>query len=89
MITVDGSRTRLTTRQLWVLLAVARGRVDRDPMYGGICTLDGHSVSWTMTVLAVRGLIAFDPILPSPPQLTRRGDAVLGTLTPPLRSAGS
>ena len=86
MMTEDRT-VRLTTRQLWVLLAVARGRVDRDPMYGGICMLEGHSVSWTATVLAVRGLVAFDPMLPTRPRLTKRGDAVLRSATSPLRSA--
>jgi hypothetical protein len=80
VITVARSRIRLSTRQLWVLWAVARQQVVRNPMYGGLCTLDGSSVSWTVTVLALRGLIAFEPVPLSQPHLTRRGHGVLGAL---------
>lgn len=64
---------RLSTRELWVLRAVATGQVDRDPRYGGLCTLDGRSVGWTVVVLALRGLIGFDIDAFSRPHLTRRG----------------
>lgn len=70
---------QLTTRQLWVLQAVAAGRVDHDPLYGDLAThiLDGHSVSGTIFGLALRGLVACDPLLPSAPHLTRRGHTTL------------
>ena len=64
---------RLSTRELWVLRAVATGRVDRESRYGGLCTLDGRAVGWTVVVLALRGLIAFDIDAFSRPHLTRRG----------------
>ena len=67
----------VSTRQLWVLQAVATGRIDRDPWYGGLCTLEGRSVWWTMVVLALRGLIVFDVAALGPPHLTRRGQARL------------
>lgn len=66
---------RLSTRQLWVLHGVAAGRVDRSVVYGDLSPhiLDGRSVSRTISGLALRGLVAFDPMLPSPAHLTRRG----------------
>jgi hypothetical protein len=66
---------RLTTKQIWVLLAVAHGRVRRLPEFGELSVheLDGRSVSWTITALAVRRLVMIDPTQPGPPQLTRRG----------------
>jgi hypothetical protein len=39
--------------------------------------LDGRSVSWTVTTLAVRGLVLIDPTCPGPPQLSRRGQLIL------------
>lgn len=67
----------LSTRQHWVLLAVADRRIDRDPRYGGLCTVDGHCVSWAVASLALRGLVAFDPLLSGLPRLTRRGQAIV------------
>jgi len=89
VITVDGSRCSLSTRQLWVLWAIACQQVERNPMYGGLCTLDGSSVGWTVTVLALRGLIAFEPVPLSRPHLTRRGHAVLCALAPDARPVAS
>jgi hypothetical protein len=68
---------RLSTRQLWVLRAVAAGRIDRDSRYCGLCTLDGRSVWWTVVVLALRGLVAFDLDPLRSPYLTRRGQTRL------------
>ena len=64
---------RPSTRELWVLRAVASGLVDRDLRHGGLCTLDGRAVGWTVAALALRGLIAFDIDAFSRPHLTRRG----------------
>jgi len=71
---------RLTTRQVWVLQAVARGQIEHDPLHGDLaaCTLNGASVNWTLTGLAFRGLIAFDPWTPGPPRLTSPGADALG-----------
>jgi hypothetical protein len=70
---------RLTTKQVWVLLAVAHGRVRRLIEFGELAVheLDGRSVSWTVTTLAVRGLVLIDPTCPGPPQLSRRGQLIL------------
>ena len=69
------SAPRLSTRQLWVLHAVARHRIDYELLYGDLSayTLDGRTVSWTLTGLAVRGLVAFDPFTPGPPHITTLG----------------
>ncbi|HEY5978325.1 MAG TPA: hypothetical protein VIT41_01710 [Microlunatus sp.] len=72
-----GVGIRPSTRQLWVLRAVASGLVGRDPQYGGLCTLDGRAVGWTVAVLALRGLVAFDVDAFSRPHLTRRGQTRL------------
>jgi len=64
---------RLSTRELWVLRAVAAGQLDREPRNGGLCTLDGRAVGWTVAVLALRGLIAFEIDAFSRPHLTHRG----------------
>lgn len=74
----------LTTRQQWVLQAVADGRIHHDRLYGDLAPfdLDGHPVDWTITALAVRGLVTFDPLLPSPPHLTRRGTTTLAGRAP-------
>lgn len=80
MIAVAEAQQQLSTRQLWVLLAVRGDRVSRDPSYGGVCTLEGQSVCWTIMMLVLRGLIAFNPLMPSHPHLTPRGQAVLGAV---------
>jgi hypothetical protein len=72
-----GVGVRPSTRELWVLRAVASGVVDRDLRYGGLCTLDGRAVGWTVAVLALRGLVAFDVDGFSRPHLTRRGQSRL------------
>jgi len=82
VITGSMCRHRLTTRQLWLLMAVACERVERRAMYGGLCTVDGRSVCWTVMTLALRGLIAFDPMPLSQPHLTRRGQDLLRSLAP-------
>ncbi|BAK35075.1 hypothetical protein MLP_20610 [Microlunatus phosphovorus NM-1] len=81
MIAVAQAQQQLSTRQLWVLLAVRGDRVNRDPSYGGVCTVEGQSVCWTVMMLVLRGLIAFNPLMSSHPYLTHRGQAVLGSLT--------
>ncbi|GAA3634984.1 hypothetical protein [Microlunatus ginsengisoli] len=70
----------LTTQQVWVLLAVAHGRVRRLTEFGELAVheLDGRSVSWTVTTLAVRRLVVIDPLRPGPPRITRRGRQLLG-----------
>lgn len=80
MIAVAHVQPQLSTRQLWVLLAVRGERINRDPSYGGLCTIEGRSVCWTVMMLVLRGLIAFNPLMPTHPHLTRRGQAVLSTL---------
>ena len=75
------SANRLSTRQLWVLHAVAQHRIDHELLHGDLSgyTLDGRPVSWTLTALAVRGLVAFDPFTPGPPNITVLGiDAING-----------
>lgn len=69
------SGSRLSTRQVWVLQAVADGRVDRDPIYGDLAPhmLGGRSVSCTITGLALRGYVGFEPMLPSCARITPRG----------------
>ena len=69
----------LTTRQLWVLQAVANGQIEHDLLHGDLagCTLDGDDVSWTLSHLALRGLVAFNPLTPGPPQLTGPGAETL------------
>ncbi|GAA3623839.1 hypothetical protein [Microlunatus ginsengisoli] len=71
---------RLTTRQVWVLQAVADGRLEYDVLLGELAgfAVDGCPVGWTVIGLAVRGLVVFDPLRPGPPRLARRGAAVLG-----------
>ncbi|HET9647588.1 MAG TPA: hypothetical protein VFP34_05075 [Microlunatus sp.] len=71
----------MTTRQVWVLLAVAESRIDFDPSLPELpCyTVDGRAAQWPLTVLALRGLIMFNPWLPGPPRLTRAGTAALRT----------
>ena len=80
MIAVAHAQPQLSTRQLWVLLAVRGERVNRDPSYGGLCTIEGRSVCWTVMMLVLRGLIAFNPLMPTHPHLTQRGQTVLSTL---------
>lgn len=80
MIAVAHAQPQLSTRQLWVLMAVRGQRVSRDPSYGGVCTVEGNSVCWTIMTLVLRGLIAFNPLAPSHPHLTPRGQAVLSSL---------
>ena len=69
----------LTTKQIWVLLAVADGRVRRLLEYGELAQheLDGQPVSWTISALAVHRLVLIDPLRPGPPRITRRGRQVL------------
>ncbi|MFT4167119.1 MAG: hypothetical protein QM650_17925 [Microlunatus sp.] len=81
MIAVAQAEPQLSTRQMWVLMAVRGDRVNRDPSYGGVCTVEGHSVCWTIMMLVLRGLIAFNPLVPSHPHLTSRGQAVLSSLS--------
>jgi hypothetical protein len=57
-VSAEDVDVRLSTRELWVLGAVATGQVDREPRYGGLCTLDGRSVGSTVVGLALGGLIA-------------------------------
>jgi hypothetical protein len=70
---------RLSTRQAWVLWGVAHGRIDFDPALADPpwYAMDGRGVQWALSLLALRGLIAFDPWLPGPPRLTRAGTAAL------------
>lgn len=71
---------RLSTRQIWVLQAVADGRLEHDILLGDLAgfSVDGRSVGWTVIALAVRRLVVFDPLQPGPPRLTQRGSAALG-----------
>ena len=80
-IAVAQAQRQLSTRQLWLLLAVRGQQVSRDPSYGGVCTIEGRSVCWTIMMLVLRGLIAFNPLVPTHPFLTPRGQAVLSSLT--------
>ena len=84
---------RLSTRQLWVLRAVATGRIDRLPRYGGLCTLDGRAVWWTVAVLALRGpscststpstaRTSRAAVKPDSPRLVTPGVGSVGVLTP-------
>lgn len=77
MISHLGPAPTLTTRQHWVLLAVAQGRIERDPRYGGLCTLDGDCVSWAVAALVLRRLVSFEPLLSGLPRLTRRGRVIV------------
>lgn len=79
MIAVAHAQSQLTTRQLWVLMAVRGERVSREPSYGGVCTVEGNSVCWTVMTLVLRGFIAFNPLEPTRPHLTPRGQAVLSS----------
>ncbi|HET9647063.1 MAG TPA: hypothetical protein VFP34_02390 [Microlunatus sp.] len=69
----------MSTGQAWVLWAVAQGRIDFDPVLSDPpwYALDGRAVQWALTMLALRGLIAFDPWSPAPPKITRAGTAAL------------
>jgi hypothetical protein len=79
--------SRLSTRQLWVLLAVAEGTVQPDPLLDNCYLLHGRSVSWTLTILILRRLVQLNPLLPGPPGLTRRGQHTLHRVEPNPRSS--
>jgi hypothetical protein len=70
----------MSTRQLWVLLAVAEGTVQPDPLLDNSYLLRGRSVSRTLSLLVLRRLVQLNPLLPSPPRLTRRGQDALHSL---------
>ena len=77
---MTGARTaasRMSTRQLWVLLAVAEGTVEPDPLLDNCYLLRGQSVSWTLIILVLRRLVRLKAVLPGPPRLTRRGQRIV------------
>ena len=78
--TVRTPPSRVPTRHLWVLLAVAEGTVQPDPLLNNTYTLRGQSVSWTLSLLVLRRLVHLNPLLPGPPRLTRRGQHTLHSL---------
>ena len=80
MTTALPPASRMPTRQLWVLLAVAAGTVQPDPLLDNSYLLRGRSVSWTLSLLVLRRLVHLNPLLPGPPRLTRRGQDTLHSL---------
>lgn len=80
MTTARTPANRVPTRQLWVLLAVAEGDVQPDPLLENSYLLRGRSVSWTLSLLVLRRLVQLNPLLPGPPRLTRRGQDTLHSL---------
>ncbi len=80
MTAVRTAAIRISTRHLWVLLAVAEGAVQPDPLLNNCYLLRGRSVSWTLTILVLRRLVQLNPLLPGPPQLTIRGQHTIHSL---------
>lgn len=73
----------LAERTSWVLRGVAEGKLSRDWLYGDLApwTLDGRSIAVELSLLAILGLVALDPLGPSAPTLTSRGRRVLAWIT--------
>jgi len=67
----------LTAQQLQVLRALRDGRVTRGRLHGDLepHVLEGRSVSWTVSTLALRGYVAFERL--GPAAVTVRGIEML------------
>jgi hypothetical protein len=68
-------RWRIQPRELQVLCAVRDGLVDRDPQYGDLAPwmLGTRPVDWSVTLLALHGLVRLGAFGFGPPQITARG----------------
>ena len=73
------SRWLIQARELEVLRAIRDGLVNRDLQYGDLAPwmLGTRPVSWSVTLLALHGLIRLGAFGFGPPEMTARGLRVL------------
>ena len=71
----QASRWLIQARELEVLRAIRDGLVNRDLQYGDLAPwmLGTRPVSWSVTLLALHGLIRLGALGLGPPQITARG----------------
>jgi hypothetical protein len=69
------SRSLIQARELEVLRAIRDGLVNRDLQYGDLAPwmLGTRPVSWSVTLLALHGLIRLGALGLGPPKITARG----------------